>query len=537
MSYPAKDDPGEDLEKPQRSGDGPDAEKPQTKQPSEETFDDLLDLAGGGGRFQVLLVFATSLGALTAAIDTFCIVFKIDSPDHWCVRDAANNSLSCVPTEAGCEAESCFVPGSNATDGPRPACVQWQFDHSVYQSTVVTDFDLVCGRAVLRSMIFTAQMLTSLVTSLLFGLIGDWYGRARAAALAAGLFVLMASVTAATSNYNVFLSVASLTTGARMGIYICLFTLCMESVGERHRSVAGLVWVLPWAAGIMLTAAAGWLLRSWWQLQLVCAAAGLLLLPGVWLLPESPRWLAAHGRTERAAAGLRQIAAVNGRALPADVAERLRRLSLAPPAEDASRCREALLLFSSRRMCCLSLATIWLWMVMAVVYYGISFDSAQLADNAYLAMLLSGLVEVPSMAAVPLIDRLGRRPVMAATFLLTGAAILPVPAVPPGWPVLLLGMLGKLAIGAGFGVIYVHLEEYMPTEVRNAALGLSTMAESVGGALSPHVAYGLGGWHWAAPSVVFGVLAVSAGLVTLLVLPETAGRPLPETVRDVQKTR
>ncbi|XP_043194615.1 organic cation transporter protein-like [Amphibalanus amphitrite] len=514
------------------------SEVAKREEPSqEETFDDLLELAGGGGRFQLLLVFATSLGALTAAIDTFCIVFKVDSPDHWCVRDAANNSLSCVPTEAGCEVESCFVPGSNATDGPRPACVQWQFDHSVYQSTVVTDFELVCDRSDLRSMVFTVQMLAALVAAPLFGILGDWYGRARGAAVTVILFTVFAPLMAAATSLWTLLVGAAATAATHTGLYICLFTLCMESVGERHRSVAGLVWVLPWAAGIMLTAAAGWLLRSWWQLQLVCAAAGLLLLPGVWLLPESPRWLAAHGRTERAAAGLRQIAAVNGLALPADVAERLRRLSLAPPVADASRCREALLLFSSRRMCCLSLATAWLWVVMAVVYYGIAFDAAQLADNAYLAMLLSGLVEVPSMAAVPLIDRLGRRPVMAATYLLTGAAILPVPAVPPGWPVLLLGMLGKLAIGAGFGVIYVHLEEYMPTEVRNAALGLSTMAESVGGALSPHVAYGLGGWHWAAPSVVFGVLAVSAGLVTLLVLPETAGRPLPETVRDVQKTR
>ena len=509
-----------------------DAGKRAESAPEKETFDDLLELAGGGGRFQLLLVAATSLGALVAAIDTFSVVFKIDSPDHWCVRDAANNSLSCVPTEAGCAAEACSVAGSDA------ACVQWQFDRSVYTSTVVSDFELVCGRAVLRSMMFTVQMLAGLVAALLFGLLGDWYGRARAAAVAVVLFAMSAPVMAAAPNLWMLFISASVTAGTHCGIYICLFTLCMESIGERHRSTAGLVWVLPWAGGIMLTAAAGWLLRSWWQLQLVCAAAGLLLLPGVWLLPESPRWLAAHGRAEEAAAGLRRMAAVNGRLLPADITERLRRLALAAPAEGGDgggRCREALLLFSSRRMCCLSLATVWLWMVMAVVYYGIAFDSAQLADNAYLAMLLAGLVEVPSMAAVPLIDRCGRRPVMAATYLLTAAAILPVPAVPSGWPVLLLGMLGKLAIGAGFAIIYVHLEEYMPTEVRNAALGLSTMAESVGGAVSPHVAYGLGGWHWAAPSVVFGVLAVSAGLVALLVLPETAGRPLPEAVRDVQR--
>ena len=508
----------------------------QTQSPPEETFDDLLELAGGGGRFQVMLVIATSLCAMTAAFDTFCVIFKIDSPQHWCVRDTANNSLPCNVADADCKAESCVIPTGNAINVTPASCVEWEFDHSVYTSTVVTDFELVCDRGVLRSMIVTVLMLVNLVAAVLFGLLGDWYGRARTTAVAIILYIVFAALTAGSSNFGLFLVGASASAATHTGYYICLFTLCMESVGERHRSVAGIFWVVPWAVGTVVVAAAGWMLRSWWQLQLASAAIAMLLLPGVWLLPESPRWLATRGRAKEAAAGLHKIARINGNVLPPDITERLERLSLATP-EGGIHCREMNLLFSTRRMCALSFATIWLWVVTGLVYYGIAFDSTQLADNAYLAMMFGGLVELPSMVAVPLIDRCGRRPVMAATYFLTAAAILPIPAVPAGWPVLLLGMVGKLAIGAGFGVIYVFLEEYMPTEVRNAALGLSTMAEGVGGAVSAHVAYGLGGWHWAAPSIVFGVLAASAGLVTLLVLPETVGRPLPDTVHDVQRKR
>ena len=501
-----------------------------------ETFDDLLELAGGGGRFQVMLVIATSLGAFNGAFDTFSVVFKIDSPQHWCVRNTANNSIPCIAADVDCKAESCVISTVNAINVTPASCVEWEFDHSVYTSTVVTDFELVCDRGVLRSMIVTVQMLASLVASVLFGLLGDWYGRARTAGVAVILFIVSAALTAGSTKFEVFLVLGSFSAAVRFGLYICLFTLCMESVGERHRSLAGVFWVVPWAVGIMVVAAAGWMLRSWWQLQLACAATALSLLPGVWLLPESPRWLATRGRAKEAAAGLHKIARINGNVLPPDITERLERLSLVDP-EGGIHCREMNLLFSTRRMCALSFATIWLWIVMSVVYYGVAFDSTQLADNAYLAVMFGGLVELPSMVAVPLIDRCGRRPVMAAAYFLTAAAILPIPAVPAGWPVLLLGMVGKLAIGAGFAVIYIHLEEYMPTEVRNAALGLSSMAEGVGGAISPHVAYGLGGWHWAAPSIVFGVLAVSAGLVTLLVLPETVGRPLPDTVHDVQRKR
>ena len=508
----------------------------QTQSPPEETFDDLLELAGGSGRFQVMLVIATSFVVLPAAVETLGVVFKIDSPQHWCVRDTANNSLPCNVADADCKAESCVIPTGNAINVTPASCVEWEFDHSVYTSTVVTDFELVCDRGVLRSMIITVQMLTGLVAAALFGLLGDWFGRARTSAVGVILFIASTLLMAGSPNIWLFLVGASASAALHTGLNICLFTLCMESVGERHRSVAGVFWTVPWAVGTVVVAAAGWMLRSWWQLQLACAATALPLLPGVWLLPESPRWLATRGRIKEAAAGLHKIARINGNVLPPDITERLERLSLAAP-EGGIHCREMNLLFSTRRMCALSFATIWLWVVTGLVYYGIAFDSTQLADSAYLAMMFGGLVELPSMVAVPLIDRCGRRPVMAATFFLTAAAILPIPAVPAGWPVLLLGMVGKLAIGACCGVIYVHLEEYMPTEVRNAALGLSRMAGSAGGAISPHVAYGLGGWHWAAPSIVFGVLAVSAGLVTLLVLPETVGRPLPDTVHDVQRKR
>ncbi|XP_037086065.1 solute carrier family 22 member 9-like [Pollicipes pollicipes] len=347
---------------------------------------------------QVLLVLATSFAAFSAAINTFSLVFKMDEPAYWCVRDDTNRTLLCRPGAPDCAAHRCHVPVANGTHG---TCVEWTYDRSVYASTVVTDFDLVCGRTALRSFTVSLAMLSGLAGAFVFGLMGDRYGRARACAVSTLLFALVAPLVAAATDLATFLVATSVSGFAHVGMYICFFTLCMESIAERRRAIAGIFWVLPWALGIMATA----LVR---------------------------------------------------------------------------------LLLGSSRMATLSLTTAWLWLAMAVVYYGISFDSAQLAADAYLAMCLAGLVELP-----------------------------------------------KCTIGAGFGVIYVYIEETMPTEVRSAALGMSTMAEALGGALSPHVAYGLGALHWLVPSVTFGVLAVSAGVLVLLVMPETAGQPLPTTVAEL----
>ena len=36
--------------------------------------------------------------------------------------------------------------------------------------------------------------------------------------------------------------------------------------------------------------------------------------------------------------------------------------------------------------------------------------------------------------------------------------------------------------------------------------------------------------------IPFGVMAVSAGIVTLLCLPETMGKPLPETIQQIENS-
>ena len=92
---------------------------------------------------------------------------------------------------------------------------------------------------------------------------------------------------------------------------------------------------------------------------------------------------------------------------------------------------------------------------------------------------------------------------------------------------------GKLSITATFGAIYLYTSELLPTSVRTAALGTSSMFGRIGAIVSPYIAalkiYGM----WI-PLVIFGVNAVISGLLILL-LPETLGRDLPETVKDALK--
>ena len=94
-------------------------------------------------------------------------------------------------------------------------------------------------------------------------------------------------------------------------------------------------------------------------------------------------------------------------------------------------------------------------------------------------------------------------------------------------------VIGKLGITATFGAIYLYTSELLPTSVRNAALGTSSMCGRIGAIVSPYIAslkvYGM----WI-PLVIFGVNALLSGFL-ILFLPDTLGRELPESIRDALK--
>ena len=138
-----------------------------------------------------------------------------------------------------------------------------------------------------------------------------------------------------------------------------------------------------------------------------------------------------------------------------------------------------------------------------------------------------------------MLPRLGRRTTLSAFMLVGGFACASI-AVANNFPALVsliggLALLGKLCISASFAVIYVHSNEIFPTSVRSGAMGLVSFAARVGGILSPYLAK-LGGLLPNLHFVLFGTISLTSGYLNLR-LPETQGRPLPETIADLIKMK
>ncbi|KAJ8314977.1 hypothetical protein KUTeg_007127 [Tegillarca granosa] len=98
-----------------------------------------------------------------------------------------------------------------------------------------------------------------------------------------------------------------------------------------------------------------------------------------------------------------------------------------------------------------------------------------------------------------------------------------------------LAMIDKFMNAASYGIIYLCAAEIFPTVVRNAGVGVSSMSARIRGMLAPQVLKLNAIWI-PLPMIIFGGMSILARVLALLI-PETVGKRLPQTIEDITKSR
>ncbi|XP_043071000.1 organic cation transporter-like protein [Drosophila grimshawi] len=176
------------------------------------------------------------------------------------------------------------------------------------------------------------------------------------------------------------------------------------------------------------------------------------------------------------------------------------------------------------------------WLVCTGVYYGLSWSPNNLGGNVLLNFVISGAVEIPAYCFLLLtLNRWGRRSILCGCMLLAGISLLATILVPVKmqWLMITFAMLGKLAITGSYGTIYLFSSEQFPTVVRTVGMGAASMVSRLTGMLAPYLNALASIWR-PLPLVIYGVLALSAGFLSLL-LPETHNKPTLETIADGER--
>ncbi|XP_003732817.4 solute carrier family 22 member 1 isoform X1 [Callithrix jacchus] len=436
--------------------------------------------------------------------------------------DWNQSALSCVDPLASLATNRSHLPLGPCQDG-------WVYDTS--GSSIVTEFNLVCGDDWKLDLFQSCLNAGFFFGSLGFGYIADRFGR-KLCLLATVLVNAVSGVLMAfTPNYMSMLLFRLLQGLVSKGAWMSGYTLITEFVGSGSRRTVAIMYQMAFTMGLVVLTGLAYALPHWRWLQLAVSLPTFFFLLYYWCVPESPRWLLSQRRNTQAIKIMDHIAQKNGKLPPAD----LKMLSLEQDVTEKLSPSFADL-FRSPRLRKRTFILMYLWFTGSVLYQGLILHMGATSASLYLDFLYSTLVEFPgAFITLVTIDRVGRIYPLAMSTLLAGTACLVKIFISPDlhWVNIMIMCVGRMGITIAIQMICLVNAELYPTFIRNLAVMVCSSVCDIGGILTPFIVFRLTAVWEDLPLILFAVLGLLAAGMTLL-LPETKGVALPETMKDAE---
>jgi MFS transporter, putative metabolite:H+ symporter len=383
----------------------------------------------------------------------------------------------------------------------------------------------------MQGLVNSAALAGSLCGSLVLGRLADRIGRRaifQYAILWYAVFTALTSLAWGPWSVMTFRFLAGLGLG---GLLVVDPSMLAEYLPPQRRGRLLVFLDFWWPVGLLMATGLSFLFLgphfdrfgdwSWRYLFLAAAFPAFLAFIVRRTLPESPYFLARHGRDREAAEVLYEI---TGREVEAS--------ELSAPAEPESSARE----LASPALRGRASTTALIWIALNVSYYGLFLwlpfviqGEKHFHVDLYLLLTLSALSQFPGYgAAIWLVERIGRKPTLATFLFLGGVSAYAFAAADTqGVYITALFFVGFFNLGA-WGAVYPYTAELFPTRLRSSAFGVmegvGKAAAIAGPYIFGHLNDATGSTTW---SLTFIAIVMAAGgLVAAAFGRETKGATL-----------
>lgn len=414
-----------------------------------------------------------------------------------------------------------------------PSCPRVIVSKRFYANSIQLQYNLVCKRAFLGTLVQVSRQVGQFIGNIGFSALADRYGRKYP-------FLVCSTGPAFAGLVSIFCPeiYSFIVVRLIMNIFIggclpCGYVYYSELLNDTWRTFFGIALAILFAIATIILVGICYIFEDWRWIQLTIASPAIIYLFLIFCR-ESPRWLIDIGRTEEAIVELTKIAKINK--LPTDNIKALVDQYYTMVQEERGGPKkggEVKDLFSTKYITTVTLANWVIWWGVNMIYYGGNQYIGSVGQRLfkdYLIMTISQtLGNVALICFIPIFKR------KWSTFIGNLMACLPfifiIVFINNSTVCVILASIAIFGINMSYSILYFYTPEMFPTRVRNLGLGTSAAAGRVGVMTSAPVADAVL-IHKLIPPILFFAASLMPMLFILL-LPETQGEKLPESVHDV----
>ncbi|XP_025407676.1 organic cation transporter protein-like isoform X2 [Sipha flava] len=534
-------------------------------QRTEKTYDDPVSMAiGEFGRWQAILTLILSLLNLPCTWHIFVLTFQGADTDFWCTPppgvlhhisvDQWKNlsGVFSVSSTKTSPYDSCSYRDlnyeillennsyeellkRNTQNDKIKMCNSWQFNTSEFGDTIISEWNLVCDRKELKNFAEMMFLMGVAFGGFFSGLVSDRFGRKKTLMASLIMQLTLGILVAICPWFELYMVLRFILGFVCVSIVFSGFVLCMELVGGKWLTIAGVLYLLPVPMSYIIISGIAYICRGWRLLQWCVTLPAVFFLVLHWFIPESPRWLLAMGKVEETKEVLIKASKINNNPLPANI-DKILNQSISKFEINGKPKVRVSDLFRTKNIRKISLVLYILWFSLYLVYYGLVLNLSNIGGNIYVNTIISGLVEIPSiLISVVILLKMGRRLPLCITMVAGGIACLFTTIIPSDtekWVSLSLVMAGKFSVSSANVIMPLYTAELFPTVIRNLGVGTSNIPAGIALIMVPYL-WDLSSFSSVLPLMVLGIVSVIGGL-SVLMLPET-GNHLSDTLEEVEE--